>query len=69
MFDRLEKKDWENPTIGLILCKEKNEIIVEYTLPENSNIFASEYKLYLPTKEELQKQVEQAEKSFIDSKK
>jgi predicted nuclease of restriction endonuclease-like (RecB) superfamily len=67
MFDRLEKKAWENPTIGLILCKEKNEIVIEYTLPENSNIFAREYKLYLPSKIELKKQIQKAEKIFLNN--
>ncbi len=44
----------ENPPIGIILCTDKSEAIVRYTLPEgNSQIFASRYKLYLPTEEEL----------------
>ena len=68
MYDRLEKKAWENPTIGLILCKEKDEIVVEFTLPKDSNIFASEYQLYLPSKEQLIKQIEDAEENFKESK-
>ncbi|MFA5879216.1 MAG: PDDEXK nuclease domain-containing protein [Candidatus Margulisiibacteriota bacterium] len=68
MYDRFVKKEWENPTIGLILCKEQNHIVVEYTLPKDSNIFASEYKLYLPTKEELQKQLEDVEVNLSDTK-
>lgn len=55
IFDRHEKKEREKPTIGLLLCKKKNNFVVEYTLPENSNIFASEYQLYLPDKEQLKK--------------
>jgi hypothetical protein len=44
----------ENPPIGLVLCTDKNEAVVHYTLPEgNRQIFASRYKLYLPTEEEL----------------
>jgi predicted nuclease of restriction endonuclease-like (RecB) superfamily len=44
----------ENPPIGLVLCTDKNEALVRYTLPEgNTQIFASRYKLYLPTEEEL----------------
>ena len=49
-FDRYVKTGYENPTIGILLCKEKNDSIVELTLPENSNIYASEYNLYLPDK-------------------
>jgi hypothetical protein len=44
----------ENPPIGIILCTDKNEAVVRYTLPEdNHQVFASRYKLYLPTEEEL----------------
>lgn len=52
--------DHENPPIGLLLCAEKNEAVVRYTLPEeNRQIFASRYQLYLPTEQELQGQMEQ----------
>lgn len=55
-YDREVKQKDEKPTIGLILCKEKHDIVVRYTLPENNNqIFAKEYQLYLPQKKELQK--------------
>lgn len=47
-YDRYIKQDFENQTIGILLCKEKNETIVKITLPENENIYAAEYKLYLP---------------------
>jgi hypothetical protein len=44
----------ENPPIGIILCLDKSEAVVRYTLPEDNNqTFASRYKLYLPTEEEL----------------
>lgn len=53
-FDREIKTDFENPTIGIILCKEKNDFVVEYSLPiNNSQIYPKEYQLYLPNKEEL----------------
>ncbi|SHN32916.1 YhcG family protein [Mucilaginibacter sp. OK098] len=53
-FDRYEKKDFENPTIGILLCAEKNNAVVKISLPEdNKTIFASEYKLYLPTEQQL----------------
>jgi predicted nuclease of restriction endonuclease-like (RecB) superfamily len=54
-FDRFEKTEDENPTIGIILCKDKNETLVELTLPKDSKIFASKYQTILPNKEELKK--------------
>ena len=58
-YDRKIKLPNENPTIGIILCKEENKTVVEFTLPENNKtIFAKEYKLYLPSKEQLRKQLE-----------
>lgn len=57
-FEREEKQEHDNPTIGLILCSDKNEALVKYTLLEkNKQIFASKYKLYLPTEEELQREL------------
>jgi predicted nuclease of restriction endonuclease-like (RecB) superfamily len=50
-FDRYVRTPKENPTVGILLCKETNENIVELTLPESANIYASEYSLYLPDKE------------------
>jgi hypothetical protein len=48
----------ENPPIGIILCSEKSEAVVRYTLPEgNKQIFASRYKLYLPSEEELASEI------------
>ncbi|MCK4398510.1 MAG: DUF1016 family protein [Methanophagales archaeon] len=58
-FEKEEKLDGDNPTIGLILCSDKNETMVRYTLLEdNKQIFASKYKLYLPTEEELKAELE-----------
>ena len=57
-FDRHEKLDDENPTIGIVLCARKNDAMVELTLPDNANIFASKYALYLPSKDELKQQLE-----------
>lgn len=57
-YDRYEKKDFEKPTIGILLCAEKNNAVVKISLPENNRtIFASEYKLYLPTEEQLIEEV------------
>lgn len=58
-YDRFEKKDFENPTIGILLCPQKNDAVVELTLPENSNIFASQYQLYLPDKKLLQAKLQE----------
>ena len=58
-YDRYQKLPDENPTIGILMCKEKNDALVEITLPENNNVFASQYKLYLPDKKELQKKLKE----------
>lgn len=64
-YDREERKEDENPTIGILLCTDKNETVVKYTLPENNkSIFASEYKLHLPTENELIEAVEEEKKNF-----
>ncbi|VGO20266.1 PDDEXK nuclease domain-containing protein [Pontiella sulfatireligans] len=57
-FDRHVKTEDEQPTIGIVLCHRKNDALVELTLPKNANIFASKYQLYLPSKEDLKKQLE-----------
>ena len=57
-FDRVEKQDFENPTIGVLLCADKNDAVVKYTLPQNNQtILASKYQLYLPSEEELVKEL------------
>ena len=56
-FDRELKLPEENPTVGIVLCRQKNKAIVEITLPKDANIHASEYQLYLPSKELLQKKL------------
>ena len=63
-YDRIEKLPEENPTIGILLCTNKNDTVVKMTLPENNKtILSSEYQLYLPTSEELAKKVDEAKKS------
>lgn len=57
VYDRYEKKEFEKPTIGILLCQKKNDTMVELTLPKNSNIYASEYSLYLPEKQLLQQKM------------
>ena len=59
-YDRKVKMPEENPTIGIILCKDKKQSIVEMTLPMNNNqIFASKYETILPSKTDLQRLLEQ----------
>ena len=58
-FDRHVKLTDELPTIGIVLCHRKNDALVELTLPQDANIFASKYQLYLPSKEELKARLEQ----------
>jgi len=58
-YDRYEKMEDENPTIGILLCKERNDALVEITLPQDANIYASEYKLYLPDKKLLQQKLKE----------
>lgn len=62
-YDRIEKLPDENPTIGILLCTQKNDTLVRMTLPEdNKTILASEYRLYLPTTEQLVKEVDTVKK-------
>lgn len=56
-YDRYEKTGDENPTIGILLCNEKSDSMVELTLPKDSNIYASKYELYLPDKKLLQEKL------------
>lgn len=61
-YDRHIKEDFEKPTIGILLCKEKKDALVELTLPKDSNIYAQQYALYLPDKSVLQTKL----KEWID---
>ena len=61
-YDRYKKQDFEKPTVGILLCKEKNDALVELTLPKDSNVYAAQYELYLPDKKELQDKL----KSWIE---
>ena len=69
-YDRYEIIEGENPTIGILMCKQSDEALVELTLPKNSNIYAKEYKLYLPDKkllkEKLQEWIEEADNQKAD---
>lgn len=64
-YDRKIKEADEKPTIGIILCKQKDDFVVEYTLPENNEqIFPKNYRLFLPSKEELKKELQKEIKKF-----
>ena len=56
-FDRYVRTDDELPTVGILLCDQKNDAVVELTLPDDANIYASKYQLYLPSKQELAEQL------------
>lgn len=58
-YDRYVKQDFEKPTIGILLCKEKKDALVELTLPKDSNIYAQQYALYLPDKKLLQNKLQE----------
>lgn len=64
-YDREIKNNEENPTVGILLSTNKNETVVKYTLPENNKtIFSSEYKLHMPTEQELINAVEEEKKNL-----
>jgi predicted nuclease of restriction endonuclease-like (RecB) superfamily len=67
-FDRYVREDFEKPTIGILLCTKKDDNIVELTLPEDSNIYASEYSLYLPEKALLQRKLAEWVEEFEEGK-
>ena len=69
MFDELFIATDDNPTIGLILCSEKNEAIARYSVLNNSTqLFASKYVLYLPTEEELERELERERRLIEESR-
>lgn len=57
-YTREMMNEGDNPPIGIVLCADKSDQVVKYILPEDNNqIFASKYKLYLPTEEEFKKEL------------
>lgn len=58
-YDRYVKLDSENKTIGILLCEENSKAVVKLTLPEDSNIMVTEYNLYLPDKELLERKLKE----------
>ncbi len=60
MYDELKRTEGDNPTLGIVLCADTDEDIARYSiLKGNEQLFASKYKLYLPTDEELRREIEQ----------
>jgi hypothetical protein len=67
-FDDQIKQPDDNPTLGIILCAQKNETMAKYSvLSDKDNLFASKYMLYLPTEEELKREIER-ERAIIESR-
>lgn len=66
-FDRYVKQDFEKPIIGILLCKEKNDALVELTLPKDANVYAAAYQLYLPDKALLQAKVKEWIEEFEEN--
>lgn len=65
MYDERVKKDDDNPTIGIVLCSETDNDIARYSvLHDNDRLYASKYMLYMPTNEELKKEIEQQKEFF-----
>lgn len=59
IYDELKRNKDDNPTIGIVLCADTDEDIAKYSiLKENEQLFATKYKLYLPSEEELRKEIE-----------
>ncbi len=67
IYDQVKKSDDDNPTIGLILCSQKSEAVVKYSVLTDSNqMFAAKYLPYLPTEEELKRELER-ERGLVES--
>lgn len=65
MYDELKRSEGDNPTIGIVLCSETDEDIARYSVMHgNEQLFASKYKLYLPTEEELREEIKMQKTMF-----
>ncbi len=67
-YDRYERQPFEKPTVGILLCKEKNDTLVELTLPADANVYAAAYALYLPEKEVLRAKLNEWTEEFEERK-
>ena len=69
MYDELKRIEGDNPTLGIILCSRTDEDIARYSvLHDNDHLFATKYKLYLPSEEELRREIE-VQKQFYEARK
>jgi hypothetical protein len=69
-YDRFVKTEDENPTIGILLCTDKNDTAVKLALPENNRtILASKYQLYLPTTEQLINEINEVKRAVENPRK
>ena len=65
MYDKLKKNEDDNPTIGILLCTDTDDDIARYSvLQGNEQLFATKYKIYLPTKEQLKAEIESQKEIF-----
>ena len=70
MFDDLKRSDDDNPTIGIILCAGKDETVVRYSvLKDSEQLFASKYRLVLPSEEELKAEIDRERRMLEESNK
>lgn len=67
-YDRYVRQDFEKPTIGILMCETANNSLVELTLPEEANIYAQQYTLYLPDKTLLQNKLREWVAEFNEKK-
>ena len=66
MYDELKRTEGDNPTLGIVLCADTDEDIARYSmLKGNEQLFATKYKLYLPTEEELRREIERQKTIFF----
>ena len=66
MYDKMKKGPADNPTIGIILCSETDSDVARYsTLAKNDQMFAAKYKLYLPDKEDLRREIERQKELYL----
>jgi predicted nuclease of restriction endonuclease-like (RecB) superfamily len=64
-YTREVREQWENPAIGILLCADKNDAVVRYTLPESQQqIFAARHRLYLPSEEEIIAEIKREQEAF-----
>ena len=66
MYDELKKREDDNPTLGIVLCADTDEDIAKYSiLHGNEQLFASKYKLYLPSEEELRAEIKTQKEFYM----